>query len=84
MFLVQCKVRPEDAKERYTARKSLHPGVDLSRKKVAERAVKYPYCSEGIVVSTEQPVRECADGIIAYLSRESPIKLGVWSLSARG
>ncbi len=66
--LIECKVAPEIAAQRFLLRPAEHPGLDLTEARVIEMARDFPYTGKGLVVDTgNQPLDECDQAIRVYL-----------------
>ncbi|MBI4475301.1 MAG: ATP-binding protein [Acidobacteria bacterium] len=58
-FLIQCKVPPDVALERFRQRPAGHPAVDLTEERVASLISEFVYSPEGIVIDTTRSIDDC-------------------------
>lgn len=83
--LIECRVTPELALERFTDREADHPAVDLDRARVATLTRTYPYSAAGLVVDTGNALDACVRQVESYLASGASLRLdGSWSRSAAG
>ncbi|MFI4971045.1 MAG: AAA family ATPase [Hyphomicrobiales bacterium] len=52
VFLVECRIHPDEAVYRYRTRSPLHAGIDLDEARVRRLAATYPYSGCGLVLDT--------------------------------
>lgn len=74
IYLVECRVSPEDAVDRFWRRPVDHAGSDLTATRVRELASELPLYGGGCVVDTSKyETRECLALIRNYLNQNSPL-----------
>ena len=81
LFVIACKVTPQEAAKRFTARPSGHPAVDLTADAVYQKALRYPFPSIGRQVDTSKGLRDCLADVEEYLSSFDPAPNGRWTES---
>lgn len=81
LFVIACKVTPQEAVNRFTARPAGHPGVDLTADAVYQKALRYPFPSIGRQVDTSKGLRDCLADVEGYLSSFDPAPSGRWTES---
>lgn len=81
LFLIQCKISPQEAKVRFNQRRKEHAAIDLTEDRVSLLAESYPYCSSGLTIDTNKNIMNCLDSILEYLNVGKEIRLGEWSSS---
>lgn len=83
LFLVQCKISPRAAMDRFKLRAPSHPATDLTETRVGLLAERYPYSPVGLLLETATSTDKSLAAIRDYVHRGEPILLGAWSMLAR-
>ena len=63
---------------RCRARRSSHPGADLTDERVAHLVAHFPYFRGGLVVDGEQPLEANLPRVLDYLSSPLGLRPGLW------
>ncbi len=81
LLLVECKVSPEVAAERFRSRDLRHPGMqDLDEARVREIVRTFPYTGKGLLIDTGAlGVEECVTRIRRYVASGRPLAPGEWT-----
>lgn len=75
IYLLQCRVEPDDAVSRFRNRPASHPAVDLDECRVRKLAEEYPYDETGLQLFTSGlSVRDLTAVAVSHLSRGSPVE----------
>jgi predicted kinase len=81
LYIIVCRVTPEEAVRRFTRRPSGHAAVDLTAATVYQLALHYPSSDVGIEIDTARGIQECLSQVEQYLTSDSYIPSGVWTAS---
>lgn len=60
LFVVECRVDPDEAVFRYRGRTGDHAGVDMNEARVRRLAMNYPYSGAGLILDTSAHSRALA------------------------
>lgn len=85
IYLIECKVSPEDAVKRFLERQKDHAGIDLTVTRVREIANEFPIYGGGLIVDTSKYKEDqCEREIVNYLKEGVPLwSPNDWVLSSQ-
>jgi uncharacterized protein len=79
LYLVEFTVTPEVAVARSRARRSAHPGSDLTDERVTDLVVHFPFFRGGLIVDSEEPAEAILARVLHHLSSPQGLKYGIWA-----
>ena len=78
LWLVECKVEPDVAVQRFAGRREPHPAVDLTPERVRDLAKTFAYSGKGLTLDTSGLLSTCQLQVEEYISDGSPVAFGDW------
>ncbi len=82
LFLIECTVTAETAVARSRERRSTHPGLDLTDRRVAELVAGFPFFGGGVTIDSTTEIAASMRQIEKYLSAGRSLPLGRWPAAA--